>query len=74
MKPDNQLSRLIRPSVLIWLTVMFSVFAVVDGNFFNIIIKEVYVRVLESILIVVYGSYFIAKSAEHVTRITKGEE
>jgi len=74
MKPDNQLSRLIRPTLIIWLTALFSALMVIDGNFYDITIKDVYIKVLESILIVVYGSYFIAKSAEHITRINnKGD-
>ncbi len=71
VKPDSTLSRTIRPSILIWLTLLFSALMVIDGNFFGIVIKEVYVGVLESIMMVVYGAYFVAKSVEHVTRITQ---
>ena len=74
MKQDNIISRLIRPSLMIWLTVLFSAFAIIDGNFFNMAVKDVYINVLESILMVMYGSYFIGKSYEHGVRINKGEE
>ena len=69
MKPDNQLSRLIRPGLMLWLTALFSALMVIDGNYFEITIKSCYITVLESILIVVYGSYFLGKSYEHGTRI-----
>jgi len=58
---------------MIWLTLLFSALAVIDGNFFSMTIKEAYITVLESILIVVYGAYFLGKSYEHGTRITRGE-
>ncbi len=71
MKPDNRISRLVRPAILIWLTFVFTCILVIDGNFFNIVVKEAYISVLESILVVVYMAYFIPKSAEHITRIYK---
>ena len=73
MKQDNTFSSLIRPSLMLWLTVLFSTLMIVDGNFFEITIKECYITVLESILMVVYGAYFIGKSYEHGARISKGE-
>lgn len=71
MKEDSLLSRLIRPSIMIWLTGLFSALMVIDGNFFDVNVKEAYIGVIESLLIVVYGAYFVAKSVEHVSRINK---
>ncbi len=61
---DNTITKFIRPTVVIWLTLLFTVLTIIDGNFFNITIKEVYVTVLESIMMVAYGSYFIGRSYE----------
>jgi len=58
---------------MIWLTLLFTTFSVIDGNFFDMTIKEAYISVLEAILIVMYGSYFVAKSAEHISRINKDD-
>ena len=69
MKPDNKFSRYIRPGIMLWLTALFSTLMVIDGNFFGIIIKEAYISVMEALMVVVYGAYFVAKSAEHITRI-----
>ena len=71
MKPDNALSRLVRPSILAWLTFLFSASMIIDGNFFDITIKDAYITVLETLLVVAYTAYFIPKSFEHVARITK---
>ena len=74
MKEDNALSRLVRPSILIWLTFLFSVAMITDGNFLSITIKEVYVTVLETILVVAYTAYFIPKSFERISRINKKDK
>ena len=71
MKPDNIISRIVRPSILIWLTVFFTVLAVTDGNFFDFTVRDVYVTTLETILVAAYGGYFLGKSYEHATRINK---
>jgi len=72
MKPDNYISRIVRPSILIWLTVFFTVLAVIDGNFANFTVRDVYVSTLETILVAAYGGYFLGKSYEHATRIRRG--
>ena len=73
MKPDNYISRIVRPSILIWLTVFFTVLAVIDGNFANFTVRDVYVGTLETILVAAYGGYFLGKSYEHATRIRRGD-
>jgi len=74
MQPDSILSRRIRPGILIWLTFIFTVAMFTDGNVSTLSIKEIYIKVLESILIVVYSAYFIAKSTENAFRIKKGND
>jgi len=73
MKPDNRLSRFIRPSLIVWLTLFISVLAVLDGNFFNIVIKDIYIKELSAILMVGFTAYIAGKSYEHGARINKGE-
>ena len=69
MQSDILISRYVRPSILIWLTLLFSVIIIIDGNYFNINIKDSWTSVLESIMMVAYGSYFVGKSYEHGKRI-----
>ena len=73
MKPDNVVSRFVRPSLLLWFSGLLSFMAIVDGNFFDIVIKEVYVLQISALLMVGFGAYFAGKSYEHATRINKGD-
>ena len=73
MKPDNYISRIVRPGVLIWLTVLFTVLMLVDGNVKIFTVKEIYINVLETIMVTAYASYFLGKSGEHISRINGRE-
>lgn len=74
MKPDNALSRIIRPAVLVWFSLVFTVLMIIDGNIENFTVKGAYITLLETVLVVIYTAYFLGKSGEHISRITKGEE
>jgi len=69
MKPDNQISRIVRPAILIWLTLLFTGLMILDGNFKEFTVRDVYITVLETIMVAAYAAYFLGKSVEHVTRI-----
>ena len=69
MRPDIPLSRIVRPSILIWLTALFSVLTILDGNFFGLNVKDGWISLLGDVTMVAYGSYFVAKSYEHGKRI-----
>ena len=73
MKPDSKFSRYIRPGLLVWFSALLSFLSVVDGNFFNMTIKEVYVIQISALLMVAFTAYFLGKSAEHVSRINKND-
>ena len=74
MKADNALSKLVRPSLLIWFSALLSFMAIVDGNFFDMTIKEVYVVQISALLMVAFSAYFVGKSYEHGVRINKGDD
>ena len=57
--------------IILWLTIFVTIISVIDGNFFGVNIKPEWASVLESIIVVAYGSYFIAKSYEHGKRYTE---
>jgi hypothetical protein len=59
MQSDSFLSKNIRPLVLIYLTVIFTALAFFDGNIGGFQVDEAYIPIFQSLLITVYGAYFI---------------
>jgi len=72
MQSDSFLSKNIRPLVLVFLTVMFTLFAFTDGNLGEFKIQEEYIPVFQSLLITVYGAYFVGRTWEKSKK--SGEE
>ncbi len=62
MKSDSFLSKNIRPMVLIYLTVIFTVCAFFDGNVGEFIIAEEYIPIFQTLLVTVYGAYFVGRT------------
>jgi cell shape-determining protein MreC len=59
MASDSKLSKNIRPAVLIFLTVIFVVCAFFDGNVGEFKIADEYIPIFQTLLITVYGAYFV---------------
>ena len=75
MKHGSWLSKNIRPITLIFLTVIFTVLSIFDGNI-NIgdkafTIGAAYVPVYQTLLMTVYAAYFAGRSIEKVRKVTK---
>ena len=66
MKSGNWLASNMRPLTLIFLTSVFSLLAVTDGNIGAFPIGEAYVPVFQTLLLAVYSSYFVGRSIEKV--------
>jgi len=64
MASDSKLSKNIRPLVLIYLTVIFTVCAFFDGNIGEFSIAEEYIPIFQTLLVTVYGAYFVGRSWE----------
>ncbi len=64
MASDSFLSKNIRPLVLIFLTAVFTILAFFDGNIGGFSVAEQYVPIFQSLLITVYGAYFIGRTWE----------
>ena len=62
MKHGSWLSKNIRPITLIFLTGVFVILSVFDGNLGEFTIGESYVPVYQTLLITVYGAYFAGRS------------
>ncbi len=69
MASDSKLSKNIRPAVLIFLTVIFVVCAFFDGNVGEFKIADEYIPIFQTLLITVYGAYFVGRSWEKTNKI-----
>ena len=70
MQSDSFLSNNIRPMVLIYLTVIFTVCAFFDGHIGEFKIAEEYIPIFQTLLVTVYGAYFVGRSWEKAKSIT----
>ena len=68
MASDSFLSKNIRPLVLIFLTFVFTILAFSDGNIGEFTVAKQYVPIFQSLLITVYGAYFIGRTMEKAKR------
>mgnify|MGYP003649409535 CR=1 FL=1 len=64
MASDSWLSKNIRPLVLVFLTFVFSLLAFTDGNIGEFKIAKEYIPIFQSLLITVYGAYFVGRTWE----------
>ena len=75
MKHGSWLSKNIRPITLVFLTVMFTILSLFDGNLKiageEFTIADAYIPVYQTLLMVVYGAYFAGRSIEKVKKVTK---
>jgi hypothetical protein len=56
---------------LIFLTVVFVILSLFDGNLGDFTISAAYVPVYQTLLMTVYAAYFAGRSIEKVKRVTK---
>ena len=71
MNSDSFLSKNIRPAVLIFLTVIFTALAFFDGNIGEFKITKEYIPIFQTLLVTVYGAYFVGRSWEKGKSIVK---
>lgn len=64
MQSDSFLSKNIRPIVMVFLTSMFTVLAFTDGNIGQFTIQKEYIHIFQTLLITVYGAYFVGRTWE----------
>jgi len=70
MQSDSFLSKNIRPLILIYLTVIFTICAFFDGNIGEFMIAEEYIPIFQTLLVTVYGAYFVGRTWEKAKKIT----
>ena len=64
MASDNNLSKNIRPLTLIFLTSVFVIISVFDGNVGDFKISASYIPIYQTLLLCVYSAYFAGRSIE----------
>ena len=69
MKSDSFLSKNIRPLVLIYLTVIFTALSFTDGNIGGFSIQKEYIPIFQTLLVTVYGAYFVGRSWEKTKKL-----
>jgi len=74
MSSDSFLSKNIRPMVLIYLTFIFSLLAFADGNIGEFRIAEAYIPIFQTLLVTVYGAYFVGRSWEKGRKIMNNKD
>jgi len=71
MKSDSWLSKNTRPMTLIYLTVMMSLYIVLDSLDIAFNIDESWVELLKTLLVTIYVAYFGSRGFEKYTKIKK---
>lgn len=68
MTSDSWLSKNIRPLSLAFLTLSLFIYIILDSSIQGFKIQDNWIDLLSSLLLVVYGGYFGARSVEKVTK------
>ena len=64
MQSDSFLSKNIRPLVMVFLTAIFTLLAFTDGNIGQFSIQKEYIPIFQTLLVTVYGAYFVGRTWE----------
>lgn len=73
MSSDSWLSKNIRPLSLAFLTATLFIYIILDSSIKGFSINESWIDLLSSLLLLVYGGYFGARSIEKVTKHWKNK-
>ena len=69
MASDSWLSKNTRPLTLIFLTVMMTLFVILDSSENKFIVKSEFIDLLKYLLVTVYAAYFGSRGFEKFTKI-----
>jgi hypothetical protein len=64
MASDNKLSKNIRPLTLVFLTFVFTILSFADGNIGEFTLEPAYAPIWQTLLLSVYGAYFVGRTIE----------
>lgn len=71
MTSDSWLSKNVRPLVLLFLTLCMATFIIIDSSNDGFTVKEDWISLLSSLLLLVYGAYFGGRSLEKIQKMRK---
>jgi len=69
MMSDSWLSKNVRPLIIIFLTIAMSAFIIIDSSTDGFDVKEDWISLLSSLLLLVYGAYFGGRSLEKIQKM-----
>jgi len=72
MTSDSWLSKNVRPLIVMFLTLVLAVFIILDSYTNKFIVKEDWIGLLTSLLLLVYGAYFGGRSLEKIQKTRNG--
>ena len=64
MQSDSFLSKNIRPLIMVFLTAMFTLLAFTYGNIGQFSLQKEYIPIFQTLLVTVYGAYFVGRTWE----------
>ena len=75
-KSDNEhgITRLVRPSIVIWAFFLFTLVLLTDGNIGTFKINGAYIPILETVLVTTIVAYFGSRGVEKTTKTLKGKQ
>ena len=73
-KSDNEhlITRIVRPSVVVWVYALFTAVVLADGNIGHFHVNPAYIQVIETIIVTVTVAYFGSRGVEKVSKFVKG--
>ena len=69
MNADEPIAKKVRPYSLIYLLVVVTLLAVLDGNLIGFEVKEAYTSIFQALLMLVFGAYFGSRGLEKIAQI-----
>ena len=70
---DSFLAKNIRPITLGFLTLCLTVYIILDASMDGFVVKQEWVDLLSSLLLLVYGAYFGIRGLEKIQKIRNGK-
>jgi len=70
---DSWLSKNVRPMTLVYLLAVMFILIILDSAFTKFVVQVHWVDLIKSLLLIVFGGYFGARSVEKIMQIVKGK-
>jgi len=70
---ENLLTRAVRPAMVVWSFILFTIVILFDGNIGEFGVKEAYIPIVETILVTVVVAYFGGRSAEKWRKVSQNK-